>query len=156
MAKPPTRKMKAGVRAVVEWAAEHGWRLDGKDGGGHWVLRHPKGWAVRLPDTPSEGRGLANAKAQIRRLSGLSSDSGPAAKYRHESRRERFDMDAAVREARLRRAYEEVAIRNRLFLSEELDRARAELAMIDPRREPLKAREAAAKVLHLRRKLNSA
>lgn len=114
MAKPRSRKMKAGIREIVVWAAEHGWQLDDeKDGSGHWVLRHPTGGTVRLPDTPGEWRGLANAKAEIRRRSGLSSDSGPAARYRHEARRERFDMDVAVREARLRRAQEEAAARQR-------------------------------------------
>lgn len=114
MAKRPTRKMKAEIRAIVDWAAENGWLLDDrKDGSGHWVLRHPSGETVRLPDTPGERRGLANAKAEIRRKSGLPSDSGPAARYRHEARQDRFSMDAAVKEARVRRAQEEAAARQR-------------------------------------------
>lgn len=114
MPKPSTRKMKAEIRAIVRWAADHGWVLqDEKDGSGHWVLRHPTDGTVRLPDTPGEYRGLANAKAEIRRRSGLSSDSGPAAKYRHEPREERFDMAVALKEARLRRAQEEAARRQR-------------------------------------------
>jgi hypothetical protein len=114
MAKSPMRKMKPGIRAIVLWAVEHGWTLDAdKDGSGHWVLRHPTAGIVRLPDTPGERRGLVNAKAEIRRKSGLSSESGPAARYRHEPHRDVFDMDAAVKEGRLRRAYEEAAARQR-------------------------------------------
>src|SRR5687768_16119421 len=102
MAKSSRRKMKAGIREIVEWSAQHGWNLQNeKDGNGHWVLEHPTDGTVRLPDTPSDTRGLANARAEIRRKSGLASESGPAARYRHEGRRERFDMDAAVKEARL-------------------------------------------------------
>lgn len=114
MPRRPIRKMKPEIRAIVQWAASHGWvLLDEKDGNGHWVLRHPVNGIVRLPDTPGERRGLANAKAEIRRKSGLSSESGPAAKYRHEPRGERFDMEAAVKEGRLRRAQEEAAARQR-------------------------------------------
>lgn len=161
MAKPHTRKMKSGIRAIVQWANRHGWILqDQKDGNGHWVLRHPTDGVVRLPDTPGDRRGLENAKAEIRRKSGLPNESGPAARYRHEGRREGFDMDAAIREARLRRALEEVETRKRYLLladlSEQLDQARAELAMIDPRRYPILAREAAAKVLAIQRQLNNA
>jgi hypothetical protein len=154
--------MKPAIRAIVDWARRHGWVLQPeKDGSGHWVLRHPDNGVVRLPDTPGEFRGFANAKAEIRRKSGLPNDSGPAARYRHEGRKkERFDMDAAVQEARLRRAEEEVAARQRYLhiaaLSEQLDQARAELAMINPRKEPTRAREAAAKVLAIQRQLNTA
>jgi hypothetical protein len=158
MAKSSTRKMKPEIRQIVLWAARHDWQLqDEKDGNGHWVLKHPRVGVVRLPDTPGEFRGIANAKAEIRRKSGLPSESGPAARYRHESRRDGFDMDAAVREARLRRAHEEVERRDRYRcledLSERLDRARAELAMINPRRDPVRAREAAAKVLEIETEL---
>lgn len=117
--RPSTRKMKAEIRAIVEWAESHGWELQpAKDGNGHWVLKHPERKAtVRLPDTPGEYRGLANAKAEIRRKSGLPNESRPAARYRHEPHREGFDMDSAIREARLRRAWEE-AERRRRFLND--------------------------------------
>jgi hypothetical protein len=163
MAKPSTRKMKPEIRAIVEWAGKHGWKLrETKDGNGHWVLEHPKDGTVRLPDTPGEFRGFANAKAEIRRKSGLPNDSGPAARYRHTGRKREdgFDMDAAVREARLRRAEEEAAARQRFLriadLSEQLAAAKAELAMINPRRDPVRAREAAVKVLAIQRQLNTA
>lgn len=108
--------MKAQIRALVDWAEAHEWVLQpDKDGNGHWVLRHPGGGVVRLPDTPGEHRGLLNARAEIRRKSGLPNDSGPAAKYRHESRRDRFDMDVAVREQRLRAARIEAERRMRFL-----------------------------------------
>lgn len=154
MAKPSTRKMKPEIRAIVQWATSNGWELqEEKDGNGHWVLKHPDG-IVRLPDTPGEYRGIANAKAQIRRLSGLPNESGPAARYRHESRRDRFDMDVAVREQRLRRAREEAAMLARIKLQQQLDEARAELSAVSPRREPELARELAARVLELEQQLN--
>lgn len=159
MAKP--RKMKPSIKAIVDWAKAHGWVLQReKDGSGHWVLRHPTDGVVRLPDTPGEIRGFANAKAEIRRKSNLPNDSGPAARYRHEKRKERFDMDAAIREAAIRRAEAEASARARYLLisdlSERLDEARAELASFDPRKDFVRAREAAAKVLYLERELRRA
>src|SRR5689334_12367356 len=99
MSRPSKRKMKSEIRAVADWAETHGWTLqEGKDSNGHWVLKHPKGGVVKLPDTPSDVRGVANARAEIRRKSGIRNDSGPAARYRHESRRRGgFDMDAALK-----------------------------------------------------------
>jgi hypothetical protein len=156
MAKPSRRKMKSGIRAIVEWAAEHGWTLqDGKDGTGHWVLRHPESDPVRLPDTPGDRRGIANAKAEIRRKSGLPSESGPAARYRHEGHRERFDMDAAVREARLRRAHEEVEALRRGRLQVQIAETRLALEKVNPRRDPDLARELAARLVRLKKELNS-
>jgi len=158
MAKPHTRKMKSSIRAIVQWATKHGWTLrDTKDGNGHWVLWHPSsGATVRLPDTPGEVRGLENAKAEIRRKSGLPNTSGPAARYRHEGRRERFDMDAAVREARLRRAWEEAEALRRARVQAQIDEARHALGMINPRRDPELAREMAARIVDLERQLNTA
>lgn len=159
MAKP--RKMKPAIKAIVDWAKTHGWELDrDKDGNGHWVLRHPEDGVVRLPDTPGEIRGFANARAEIRRKSNLPNDSGPAARYRHEKRKDRFNMDAAIREAAIRRAEEEAARRQRHLriaaLTEEYDAACAELSSINPRKDPEGARKAAAKVLAIQRQLNTA
>lgn len=153
--RPTRRRMKPEIRAIVEWAEYHGWHCrDRKDGNGHWVLEHPEFGNTRLPDTPSDRRGLANAKAEIRRRSGLASDSGPAGKYRHEPRRrDQFSMDDVVRERRLRAAYAEAAAQARRRLTEDLELARAELNRIDPRREPVRAREQAAVIVALLDKL---
>lgn len=157
MTKHPKRKMKPPVRAIVNWAARHDWVLQGeKDGSGHWVLKHARDGVVRLPDTPSDPRGLDNAKAEIRRKSGLPSESGPAARYRHESLgRERFDMDAAIGEARLRRAWEEAERLKRARIQVQLNEARRALESVNLRREPQVARELAARIVDLERQLNS-
>lgn len=164
MPKPAKRKMKPEVREIVDWAEPHGWVLDDRpDGSDHWVLRHPSGETVRLPATPSEYRGTANAKAKIRRISGLPSESGPAAKYRHESyRRPRFDMDAAVRDLRDReaeRAEAEQQEAERLAemkrVKAEHDAALADLKAIDPRRQPGLARLVARKVVALKAHLKN-
>ena len=157
MPKPPQRKMKPGIRAIVEWAAQHGWTLqDGKDGHGHWVLTHPVHAPVRLADTPKEnGRTLVNAKMEIRRKSGLRNDSGPAARYRHEGRRQGFDMDAALAERRLRAAQAEAEALRRARIEVQLQEARHALEGVDPRRDPKVARELATRIVMLERQLNS-
>lgn len=159
MAKQSKRKMKAAVRAIVDWAAPYGWTLQGgKDGNGHWILVHPEHGTVRLPDSPSNNdRGLLNVKAKIRRKSGLSSDNGPAARYRHRPTREteRFDMEAAAREARLRRAREEAEALRRAKLQIQLQEAREALREVNPRRDPIVARELAARCVKLEHELNS-
>lgn len=158
MPRPARRKLKPEIRAIVEWAETHGWKIqDGKDGNDHWVLKHPTDGTVRLADTPGEYRGFANARAEIRRKSGLPSDSGPAAKYRHEPRQERFDMDAAVREARLRRAQEEVdaLARQRRYeaLEEELGALSEALSRVNPRNDPMLARMIAKKIARIKREM---
>lgn len=156
MGKPPTRKMKPEIRAIVDWASSYGWTLrPSKDGGGHWVLDHPTKGSVRLPDTPSEARGIANAKANIRRLSGLQSDSGPAARYRHEPRQERFSMDETMKERALRRAHQEAEALRRARARIDLEEAYAELSKVSPRKDPDRARELAARIVELREQLNS-
>lgn len=157
MPRPSQRKMKAGIRAIVEWAGQHGWTLqEGKDGHGHWVLKHPAHGTVRLADTPKEnGRTLINAKMEIRRKSGLRNDTGPAARYRHEGRRERFDMDAAVQEARLRRAQAEAEALRRARIEVKLQDARRALEGVDPRRDQRLAKELATLIVDLERQLNS-
>lgn len=156
--RPSTRKMKPAIRAIVEWATVNGWSLeDEKDGSGHWVLKYPKEkGVVRLPDTPGDYRGLANAKAEIRRKSGLPNESGPAAKYRHEGRRDGFSMEATLKERRLRAAREEAERLRRQRLYEQLTWWQSTLRMINPRREPERSREIAAKIVELEQQLNRA
>lgn len=157
MPRPPQRKMKPGIRELVEWAGSHGWELQKeKDGNGHWVLKHPEAGTVRLADTPGEARGVANAKAEIRRRSGLPNDSGPAAKYRHEGRRDGFDMEAALKEQRLRRAHEEAESLRQARVLVQLAETRRALEGVNPRRDPVVAHELATRVMTLKRQLNTA
>jgi hypothetical protein len=155
-----TPKLKPEIRQIVEWAERHQWTLTGKkDGNGHWALRHKSGEIVRLPDTPGEYRGLINAKAKIRRISGLPNDSGPAARYRHESRRrDRFDMEAACEELRQREA-ERAESPDRPpvdpdEIKTELAILRTVLESLNPRRHQIQARKLAHRILALERELN--
>jgi len=146
----PHRRMKPEIRELVDWAAQHGWSpADDVTGSGHRILKHTSGATVVLPTSPSDYRGLANTKATIRRVSGLPSDSGPAARYRHERRRrpwERFNMDAAVREARKREEARAALMGERDALEEERAMYLAELKALDPRKEPALARLLARRI----------
>ena len=162
MPRPVNRKLKKEVREVVEWAQPLGWvLLEEKDSNNHWVLRHTaSGEDVHLPCTPRNPRTLDNSRAKIRRVSGMSSDSGPAARYRHESRRSQFDMRSAAREAknrseeRERQAAEHSAWQAEVSETERrLDEAMRALVALNPRRHPLKVRRLAARVVELEEKL---
>lgn len=146
-------KLKPEIRALVEWAAPYGWSLDGETGRNHPVLRHTSGAELTLPSTPSDWRGLANTRADIRRISGIPSDSGPAARYRHEPRRDRFDMDAAVREQRERRRREAEAEAEARPLRASLAVKLEALRCLDPRRHSQHARYLAADIVALQRQL---
>lgn len=76
--------MHKSVRELVEYAKLCGFELAGIDGGEHYVLVHPNGGRCRIPGTPSDSRGLKNARAQMRRLSGVTPPRPRAGKYRHE------------------------------------------------------------------------
>ncbi|MFE6222926.1 hypothetical protein [Streptomyces sp. NPDC057854] len=157
------RKLKKEVREVVEWAEPLGWTLlEETDSHNHWVLRHvATGQHVHLPCTPRNARTLENSKAKIRRISGTPNDSGPAARYRHESpRKSRFDMRSAIREAKERaeereRANSEYAAWQAEVTDTEsqLDKAMRALLALNPRRHPLQVRKLAAHVVELEEKL---
>ncbi|WP_189951264.1 hypothetical protein [Streptomyces roseolus] len=157
------RKLKKEVREVVEWAEPLGWTLlEETDSHNHWVLRHdPTGQCVHLPCTPRNTRSLENSRAKIRRISGVPNDSGPAARYRHESpRQSRFDMRSATREAkqraeeRQRAASEYAAWKAEVADTEaQLDEAMRALVALNPRRHPLQVRKLAARVVELEEKL---
>lgn len=163
MPRPAKRKLKREVREVVEWAEPLGWRLTGEtDSNDHWLLVHEaSGQVVHLPCTPRNCKSLENSKAKIRRLTGISSDSGPAARYRHESqRRSKFDMGSAIREARQRaedrerQAAEHAAWQAEVAEVEaQLDAAMRALVALNPRRHPIQARKVAARVVELEQKL---
>ncbi len=163
MPRPLNRKLKKEVREVVEWAEPLGWALQGEtDSHGHWVLRHiATGQDVHLPCTPRNTRTLENSKSKIRRLSGAPNDSGPAARYRHESRsRPRFDMKSAVRESKGRTEEREQAAAEYAAWQAEvaeterrLDEAMRSLIALNPRRHPLKVRTLAAHIVELEERL---
>lgn len=156
-------KLKPEVREVVEWAERFGWTLqEEQDGGGHWILLHTSGQDVHLPATPRAGsRTLLNAKARIRRISGIE-DRGSAGRYRHESQRwSKFDMRTAAREAKARAAERERREAERAAWQAEVDAVQSELnheldelVATNPRRHPLKVRQIATRVVALEQRLD--
>ncbi|GHF94425.1 hypothetical protein [Streptomyces hydrogenans] len=162
MSRPIYRKLKKEVREVVEWAEPLGWALQGEtDSKNHWILRHvATGQDVHLPCTPRNTRTLENSKAKIRRLSGMSSESGPAARYRHESRQSGFDMRSAAREAKGRaEERERIAAEHAEWQADvagieaQLDEAMRALVALNPRRHPLQVRKLAVRIVELEEKL---
>ena len=147
--------MRRDVKELVEWAQSLGWKMvDGDNRRPHHMLEHPNGTRVTFPKTPSDWRSLENTRAQIRRASGVRSQSGPAARYRHESRRNGFDMEAAAAEARLRAAQREVAEKARRERHEayraEHDALVTQLQKLDPRRSANVARLLARRIQFLK------
>lgn len=143
--------MRRDVKELVEWAQSLGWKMvDGDNRRAHHMLEHPNGTRVTFPKTPSDWRSLENTRAQIRRASGVRSQSGPAARYRHKPNRNGFDMEAAVAEARLRAAQREVEARARrerhAAYQAEHDALVAQLEKLDPRRSPNLARLLARRI----------
>jgi hypothetical protein len=59
--------MKLGKdwRLLIARAQEAGWTLE--QGGKHPKLRSPTGRMIPFPSTPSDHRGLANKRAELRR-----------------------------------------------------------------------------------------
>lgn len=61
--------MRKDTRQLVEWAEGLGWQYEGVAKSGHVRLRHEQtGRSYRIPSTPSDGRSVANTKADLRRL----------------------------------------------------------------------------------------
>jgi len=58
--------MKKELKKLVKLAEEQGWQVT-VTGGNHLCWRSPVGRTVFTPTTPSEYRGLKNAKAWLRR-----------------------------------------------------------------------------------------
>lgn len=149
-------KLKPEIQELVDWAQRHRWKLDSKpDGKGHPVLRKG-GSTVRLPLTPSDHRGLKNAYADIRRISGIPSESGPAAKYKHEPKRkyrDRFDMDAAIREREERRKQLEAEAAELHELHGNYELTLDKIKRCDPRKDAAELRQLAGYALYLRREL---
>jgi hypothetical protein len=158
-------RLKPDVKSVIDWAVGHGWVFEGLTKSDHFALRYPdKDAVVYLPQSPSDWRSMRNVKAKIREVSGIPSESGPAAKYRHESRRPRFDMREVLRERRERAAREAaealqaeaeaVALAEAAWpIWEQRREALADIGRCDPRRDQQRLRILAAKVLDFDRAL---
>lgn len=63
--------MNKRARALIEYGKLCGFELEGIDGNEHYVLVHPSGARYRVAGTPGDRRGDENAKADMRRLSGV-------------------------------------------------------------------------------------
>jgi predicted RNA binding protein YcfA (HicA-like mRNA interferase family) len=59
--------MKHDLKQLLRQAEARGWSLQ-LTNGGHWRLRHPSGAVVVTSSSPSDGRALANLRAQLRRV----------------------------------------------------------------------------------------
>jgi hypothetical protein len=92
--------MNKDLRELIEWAGSYGWSYVGLSGTDHPVIQHTSGKRLVMPSSPSDWRSWQNTRADIRRIAGEGSDSGPAAKYRKglSRTRPRFSMDAALAE----------------------------------------------------------
>lgn len=89
--------MHKRTKRLIGYAESCGFVLDGVDGQGHWLLRHPNGETVRVSGSPGDWRGDANCEAEIRRKSGQSPPRPSAGRFHHR-RRHGFSMRAALRE----------------------------------------------------------
>lgn len=58
--------MRKDVKALVKLAESQGWQVT-ITRSNHVCFRSPEGKTTFTPSTPSDGRGMKNAKAQLRR-----------------------------------------------------------------------------------------
>lgn len=78
--------MHARVRELVAYGERCGFLLEGMDGRGHYVLTHPNGASVRIACTPGDYRGDDNARAEMRRTSGVTPPRPRAGRGRRQER----------------------------------------------------------------------
>jgi predicted RNA binding protein YcfA (HicA-like mRNA interferase family) len=57
--------MNRDVRELVEWAEQNGWRVLRRSKSGHFRLTHTSGATVTISNSPSDGRAMKNAKADM-------------------------------------------------------------------------------------------
>lgn len=89
--------MHKRVKELLEYARQCGFELEPEmDGQGHYVVTHPNGQRYRLAATPGSYRGDTNARADLRRISGVTPPRPRAAKYTTRPNRDGFSMDRAV------------------------------------------------------------
>lgn len=84
--------MHARVRELIAYATQCGFTRDGVDGNGHILLIHPNGARCRIASTPGDYRGDDNARAEMRRLSGVTPPRPNAGRFRHAGRRQGYKM----------------------------------------------------------------
>ena len=71
------------ARELYDWVVKHGYgELTGRDGHDHLVYTLRNGKEFRTSSTPSKPSAIANGRAQIRRLLGISSESPKSGKHR--------------------------------------------------------------------------
>jgi hypothetical protein len=91
--------VKARTREMVAYGEACGFRFDGADGRGHYVMSHQNGERVRIAATPGDYRGDDNVKAEMRSKSGVTPERPKSGKYRRGvSQRDRFSMDEAIKD----------------------------------------------------------
>lgn len=86
------------TRELVEWAESHGWRMGPYTGTGHIRLIHRTGKSYTIAATPSDWRGLQNAKSALLRTVGERESKPNAAKYKKGDRSAPRFIDTRARD----------------------------------------------------------
>ncbi len=82
--------MHKRTKELIEYGKLCGFVLESIDGNGHYLLRHPNGSVHPVASTPGDYRGDRNAKATMRRLSGVTPPRPHSGKYRRGVTVEKF------------------------------------------------------------------
>ena len=124
------------TRELVEWAEKRGWKWGGYSGTGHIWLNHVSGASYTIAASPSDWRGLTNAKAALLRITGDKEEKPNAGKYKKGDRSAARFIDTHARfygdDCPWKKAAADLA---------EID---AELATLSPRRHRARMLELAA------------
>lgn len=138
--------MNGMAREFRDWMAANGHGVyEGYTNGGHLRYRLSDGTAYIAGATPSKTSAVLNAKADVRRMLGLRSESTRAAHYSKQTR-----VPAFTTATRRTESGESVD-----WLKAELDGVDAALLNLNPRREPGLARRLARRRLELAAMLRS-
>ena len=89
--------MHKRTKRLIAYGEQCGFVLEGKDGHGHFQMRHPNGETVQVAGSPGDYRGDRNMEAEMRRKSGVTPSRPSAGQYRH-IRRRGFSMRHALAE----------------------------------------------------------
>lgn len=82
--------MNKRTAELIKYGEQCGFRSVGVVGNGHIELRHPNGEVVHVASTPGELRGDDNARAEMRRKSGVTPPRPNSGKHRRGVSRARF------------------------------------------------------------------